>query len=100
MSAPNGPVYENPSADKFKPPPLPSASESDGRLQRRLKRIALGLAVLLAADWLQGALRNRGRSAALVAAVVLAAFSAFEQYLVQRRAHDDDPYSPPTNVTR
>jgi hypothetical protein len=47
MSAPNGPVYENPSADKFGPPPFPSASEPDGKLQRRLKRIALGLAVFL-----------------------------------------------------
>ena len=102
MSLPQGPVYENPSADKFGPPPLPTGSESDGKLQGRLKRIALGLAVFLAADWLQGALRGRGRSAALVAAVVLTAFTAFEQYLVQRRAHDDDkdPYSPPTRVTR
>jgi hypothetical protein len=97
-----GPVYENPSADKFGPPPLPSASESDGQLQRRLTRIALGLAVFFAADWLQGALRNRGRSAVFVAVVVLVAFSAFEQYLLQRREHGEemDPYSPPTNVTR
>lgn len=99
---PVGQVYENPSADKFGPPRLSDDLESEGKLERRLKRIALGLVVFLTADWLQAALRNRGRSAAFVAAVVLAAFSAFEQYLVHRRGHDEDkdPYSPPTHVTR
>ena len=96
-----GQVYENPSADKFGPPPLPDYSQSDGK-PRHLERIALGLAVLFAADWLPRALQNRGRSAALVAALVLVAVSAFEQYLVQRRAQDEgkDPYSAPTRITR
>ena len=97
---PNGYVYENPSADKFAPPPSPSEPRSHDKLQRGVIRTALGLAVYFAADGLQMASRDAGWWAGFSAVVLLAA-SVFE-YVIQRHADDEDkdPYSPPTNITR
>ncbi|HEU4939211.1 MAG TPA: hypothetical protein VFT39_22335 [Vicinamibacterales bacterium] len=95
----SSPVYENPSADKFGPPPLPGDSRSHGRLRRRLGRLAFALAVYFLAHWLHTG--SRGAWLAGFSAVVVFAASVFD-YILQLHGDDEekDPYSPPTHLTR
>ena len=95
----SSPVYENPSADKFAPPPPPGDTQSHRRLHRRLGRLAFGLAVYFLAHWLH----TGSRDAWLVgfSAVLLFAATVFD-YILQLHGDDEDkdPYSPPTHITR
>ena len=94
-------MYENPSADKFDPPPAPEVPRPDGRRRRRLTLAVFAAVVYLAAHWLKAAPRGRGWLTAFPGIVLLA--STVMEYLFNRhRAEeaDDDPYSPPTSITR
>jgi hypothetical protein len=93
-------VVENPSADKFGPPPAPSDAGPDGKLRRRLIRLAFGFAVYFVWHWLWNG--SRGRTwfpvILLVALELLTVFDA----LMRRRgkADENEPYSSPTHITR
>jgi hypothetical protein len=93
-------TFDNPSADKFGPPPTPSASSDvrpDGKLRRRLMRIAFGAAVYLVARWLLPGPGGR----AWLTGILLLALAVFD-LAMRHHAKDDDkePYSPPTHITR
>jgi hypothetical protein len=92
------PVYDNPSADKFAPPP-PADSRSEGKFRRRLTRVAFLLAVYFLGDWLLT--RSQGAYVAGFSAFLLFAVSVFDYFLQLHGDEDEkDPYSPPTHITR
>src|SRR4051794_31239212 len=90
-------IVENPSADKFGPPAAPSDARPDGRLRRRLIRLAFGLAVYFV--WYRLLSGSRGRTCFPV--ILLIALPVFDA-VMRRRSKDDknEPYSPPTHITR
>ena len=95
-------MYENPSADKFGPPPASEVSRPDGRPRRRLSVALVAAIVYLAAHWLNAVRGGRGWLTALSAIVLLA--STLIEYVFTRHRGDEsdggDPYSPPTSLTR
>jgi hypothetical protein len=101
MFQPEGPVYENPSADKFAPPPAPSDSRSDDKRHRRLIRIVWLVGMYVAAHWLQLSLKKGGWVTAWVIAVFAYAVLTIVEQRIRKGEHDDkDPYSTPTNIMR
>ena len=95
-------MYENPSADKFDPPPAPEVTKTDGRRRRRQTVALFAAVVYLAGHWLNAASRGRDWLTAFPAIVLLAS-TAVEYVLSRHRADESDggdPYSPPTNLTR
>ena len=99
-----GPVYENPSADKFGPPPPSPHLRSPSKLVRGLTRMAVVCALYVAADWLRSASKDRTWWTVFSGVVVVVSV-AFD-YVIQRHAGGEDedehadPYSPPTHLTR
>jgi len=89
-------MFENPSADKFGPPPAPSEPRAEGRLRRWLIGMAFGLEVYVA-HWLW----TGSRGPTWLAAIVLFALGVFD-FVIRLHNKDDktDPYSPPTHITR
>lgn len=94
-------MHENPSADKFDPPPAPSAPESGGSSFWRIVVAFLIVASYPALLWLES-FRGRGRQAGL-AAFATVALSVLHYILNRTRADQrdgTDPYTPPTHLTR
>jgi hypothetical protein len=90
-------MYENPSADKFGPPPDPTVAKPDRKRRGRGWRLAV-IGGTYAAAYLLNA-RGRGWMTALSAVALLV--STAMDYLFSKHPDDDaDPYSPPTNITR
>ena len=95
MSQPQGPVYENPSADKFEPPAR-SGSRSDDERRRRRIRTAWVLGIYAAVRFLWPSFRGRGwLTPSLIATFGYGVYTIIEQRM---RRDDNDP--PPTNITR
>ena len=89
MSQPEGPVYENPSADKFAPPPPPSDSRSDDKRHGRLTRIAWFVGIYVAAHWLQLSRKTGGwLTPSRIVVFVYAALTIVEQR-TRKDEHDD-----------
>ena len=97
---PEGHVYENPSADKFGPPPSSPEPPFDGPQWRRLIRIACAIGIYIAGHWLQVSFRSRGWLTAAAIVVFGYALRILEQRIRKDEGEDEDPYSPPTHVTR
>src|SRR3954451_25176001 len=91
------PIVDNPSADKFGPPPSPSEARPDGKLRRRLIRAAFGVAGYMVSRWLWT--WSAGR--AWMPAILMFALIVFD-FVMRHHSQDDDkePYSPPTHITR
>jgi len=96
-------MYENPSADKFAPPPGQERFEPP---KPRRGPLWFGFAIL-AAFWIGRYelehLHTQGWLAAVVGVGIIGL--AVADYVMGRRLHDqrtggDDPYSPPQNITR
>lgn len=97
-----GPVYENPSADKFGPPSASSRSRSPSKLVRGLTQIAVLCALYVAGDWLRVTSKDRTWWTVFSGVVLFASF-VFD-YVIRRHGGGEDehkdPYSPPTHLTR
>jgi len=90
-------MYENPSADKFGPPPDPTLGKPDRKRRARGWRLAVIVVIYVLAYLLRGG--GRGWMTGLSAVVLLASFVM--DYLFRHHPDDEaDPYSPPTNITR
>jgi hypothetical protein len=98
MSQPEGPVYENPSADKFAPPPPPSDSRADDK--RLWRRIAWFVGIYVAAQWLQLSRKTGGWLTPSRTAVIVYAVLSIVEQRIRNGEHDQDPYSTPTDITR
>jgi hypothetical protein len=90
-------MYENPSADKFGPPPDPTVAKPDRKRRARVWRFA-AVGGIYAGAYLLNA-RGRGWMTGL-SAVVLLVSTAMDYLFSKHPDEDADPYSPPTNITR
>jgi len=96
-------VYDNPSADKFGPPPGQERFEAPKpRRGRQWFAIALVFALWIGRYQLEQ-IHAKGWTAAAVGLAIIGI--AVADYVIRRRAHDQrtgggDPYSPPQNITR
>jgi hypothetical protein len=100
MFQPEGPAYENPSADKFGPPSDPTISQPDRKRRRRLARLVFTVVVLAAAYWLKT--NVPGHRWFTMFSVIIALGSSVLDYALRRhddREGGDDPYSPPISIT-
>jgi hypothetical protein len=89
-------MYENPSADKFGPPPDSSLSKPVRKYPSRVWRYAVIPLIYAGAGLL--AAGGRGWPRWLSAVVLIASF-ALDTFFRQHPSEDEGPYSPPTNVT-
>jgi hypothetical protein len=90
-------MFENPSADKFGPPPAPSDDRSEGKLRRRLIRVGFGLAVYFVSHRLWTGSGGR----AWWPAILLFALTVFDSVMRHHGKEDEEePYSTPTHITR
>jgi hypothetical protein len=99
-SRPRGAAMENPSADRFGPPPeqrqrereeLKTAARVGGAVGTTSMVVALGALELLSHT-------TRGWIAAGACAMSLVGFGV--QFALSHRRQEDDPYSPPAHLTR
>jgi hypothetical protein len=100
-------VVDNPSADKFGPPPEQAARERElerlagrARASGRLGTVALAVAIIALKTFSHS---TRGWVAALAGVLVVVGYGL--QYVLSRQRRDaedggPDPYSPSTHVTR
>lgn len=95
------PMYENPSADKFDPPPAPPAPDAGGPRVSRFVVAMLLLASYPLVLWLRS-FRGPGWKTGLAALATFAV--AILHYVLNRKRADQadgtDPYTPPTRLTR
>lgn len=94
-------MYENPSADKFDPPPAPPAPDTDGWTFSRFVTTVAILGTYPLVHWLRS-FHGRGWMTGLAAFAGVAV--TVLHYVLQRTRADQrdgtDPYTPPTHVTR
>jgi len=100
-------VAENPSADKFGPPPEQAAREREReRLAGRAKasgRLGTSALVIGIIALKMFSHSSRGWVAGLAGVLAMAGYGL--QYVLKRQRQDadeggPDPYTPPTNITR
>jgi hypothetical protein len=100
------PVTQNPSADKFGPPPEQLKRERDDELLKKGARAAhtFGNVALVVAVFVLKMVShtNRGRISLAAAALGFGGY-LLEWYLTNQRRQaegTDNPYTPPTSITR
>lgn len=95
-------MHENPSADKFDPPPQPLEPDATGPRASRFVLALLILASYPALLWLESFRGRRGWTTGFAALGVFA-LSALHYVLHRKRADQregTDPYTPPIHLTR
>ena len=91
-------MNDNPSADKFGPPPEQAQRERE-RLKGARAGGALGTSSMIVGfAALKLLSHSRGWIAALAAVLTVAGYGV--QFVLSRQRQDDDPYSAPSNITR
>ena len=92
-------MNDNPSADKFGPPPEQAQRERE-RLKGARAGGALGTTSLIVAVAALRILSHSRRGWIAILAGVLTMIGYGVQFALSHRRQDDNPYSPPSNITR